>query len=326
MAESLADGHRAEVYRKQLLHLIPMLENRRDTVLSGLERNAPSADLHAFAREELQALTPDIEALEADLEDLSPRDAEERMRLRGVILMLEDELAFIYSELHESTHAAAAEQRRFMQVLSVAVLALISLLLLVAIALAVALIKVFGQRAALAALSFTDPLTGLDNRRAFESRANQALLEARRRGNALSLGFIDVDHFKPLNDEHGHPVGDEVLRALAGVLTDAARVVDTVSRVGGEEFALLMPDADAEGARRFGERLRRAVQSAELSARAPGLRVTISIGLASVSSDQSAWGLDGLYTLADRALYQAKRQGRNRVFHAEDLPPVGELQ
>jgi len=139
----------------------------------------------------------------------------------------------------------------------------------------------------------TDPLTGLLNRRAFEERAARELARARRTGESFAALLIDVDHFKQINDRDGHAAGDEALVALAAALSDELREIDTVARIGGDEFAVLLPATGATGARATAERLR------ERSS------IPISIGTA-------VHGLDGLTAdelarAADAALYHAKR-------------------
>ena len=146
-----------------------------------------------------------------------------------------------------------------------------------------------------------DPLTGLLNRSAFAQR----LAELRAEGSSLGFLVADVDHFKRINDEHGHPVGDAVLTDVAYALREELGAFDLVYRVGGEEFAVLLPGADLSGACTVAERLRAAVAGC----RAGGLDVTMSIGAAAGCGSRLAQ----LYANADAALYAAKRAGRNRV-------------
>lgn len=170
----------------------------------------------------------------------------------------------------------------------------------------------------LAEIALSDPLTGLRNRRAFEEDLQREAPRADREGAALSLLIVDVDHFKAFNDRFGHPAGDDALRAVARLLREHARRSDSVARIGGEEFAVLLPDTDVEGALALAERFRAAVERHEWPDRA----VTVSIGVATVrqaSGDTAA----ALVREADRALYRSKSGGRNRVTHAErDGAPV----
>jgi diguanylate cyclase (GGDEF)-like protein/PAS domain S-box-containing protein len=156
----------------------------------------------------------------------------------------------------------------------------------------------------LAALSITDELTGVPNKRAFRQRLEQ-LLEEARRGRKFVLCLADVDHFKRVNDEHGHPMGDKVLATVAKTLADHVRKVDHVARYGGEEFAVLFVDVDLAAALTLAERLRYSV-----AAVSDPLRVTASFGVAQATPESSA---ASLLKAADTALYQAKHAGRNRV-------------
>lgn len=158
----------------------------------------------------------------------------------------------------------------------------------------------------------TDFLTGLVARRRFVELADREIASAKRYGRRLSLLMIDIDHFKRVNDSRGHSVGDVVLQGVARVLSSALREVDVVGRVGGEEIAVLLPEADRAGAAFTAERLRRAVADASFApAEGPPLRVTVSIGVAELAGRPA--NLDMLLSEADAALYEAKSRGRNRV-------------
>lgn len=164
--------------------------------------------------------------------------------------------------------------------------------------------------------ALSDVLTGLPNRRAFAAEATQAMARAARNGAALTVGVADVDHFKKINDRYGHLAGDTVLCAVAQALRDSGRVTDLAARLGGEEFGLLLPDASLEQAAGIAERMRAAI--ATLHPAAPDgslIKVTISIGLARLGADGT---LDAALSEADKALYRAKRQGRDRVELALD--------
>ena len=160
--------------------------------------------------------------------------------------------------------------------------------------------------------AMSDTLTGLPNRRAFETEAARMVARAKRSGSAITVGVADIDHFKKVNDQHGHPVGDEVLSAVSAVLAQAARSSDFVARIGGEEFGLLFPDAMPETARAVAERMRRAVTDFPIAtSNGEQLHLTISIGLAPF-----AGVLSDALSQADGALYAAKNGGRNRVEQA----------
>jgi len=160
-------------------------------------------------------------------------------------------------------------------------------------------------------LSRTDELTGLANRRAFMSHGRAAVDQAKRYARPLSLLMIDIDHFKKINDTYGHPAGDEALRTMADVLRRVSRAADTVGRLGGEEFAMLLPETSADEATIFAERLRMAVKELIVEYKGTTITFTCSIGLA-----QEGGALDTVDTLlhaADEALYEAKTEGRDRV-------------
>lgn len=159
-------------------------------------------------------------------------------------------------------------------------------------------------------LSMTDPLTGLRNLRYFRARLEEELADAVRRNRPACLLLIDLDGFKSINDRLGHPAGDQLLQGVAASIRNLARHGETAARVGGEEFALILPDTDEAGARAAAERLREAVSACRLNDRDG---VTASIGLARSSGNAEHW-----YAQADRALYQAKRRGKNRVVAAGD--------
>lgn len=152
-----------------------------------------------------------------------------------------------------------------------------------------------------------DVLTGLMNRRFFELQLPDLLGRAMEGGRPLQAVMVDVDHFKKINDVHGHDVGDRVLRDLGGLLRAQVRPSDLPFRLGGEEFLVLMPDTDGAQAALVSERLRLAVEANDWAAVTPGLRVTASLGLAPLTAGHTPLGD------ADAALYRAKAQGRNRV-------------
>ncbi len=158
-------------------------------------------------------------------------------------------------------------------------------------------------------LSERDALTGLLNRRALAPLMQREAGRMRRRGEVYALLMIDVDHFKALNDRHGHAAGDAALVTLARVLRDAAREADQIARVGGEEFCMLLPSSDLEGAMRLAERAHAAVRAAAWEA--PVQVLTISVGVAVAhSADEPP---QAVLERADRALYRAKQSGRDRV-------------
>jgi len=161
----------------------------------------------------------------------------------------------------------------------------------------------------------SDALTGLLNRRGFGEAFDIELERARRTGRPLNVLICDLDHFKSVNDRCGHAAGDSALQQFSHLLTETARAADTVARIGGEEFALLIPDTDPAGASILAERLRHAVATTFADAPAP---LTVSVGMAIYP--QNATTIDGLLSAADQALYAAKGTGRNRcAIHGQDV-------
>jgi diguanylate cyclase (GGDEF)-like protein len=165
--------------------------------------------------------------------------------------------------------------------------------------------------------ALTDGLTGCFNRRSFEMQLERDLHLATRMRQPLSLIMLDVDKFKLVNDTYGHDAGDMALRTLAEVLREELRGVDTAARYGGEEFAVILPQADLDGALIVAERLRNRIEQTEM----PGIgHITASLGVATFPFHASS--RDGLVTTADRALYQAKHLGRNRLCTPPEPEPV----
>jgi diguanylate cyclase (GGDEF)-like protein len=156
----------------------------------------------------------------------------------------------------------------------------------------------------------TDELTGLANRRSFRESLDTELLRAERFGNGLALIVADLDDFKDVNDLFGHQAGDEVLRAFSEVLQGRIRGIDLAARLGGEEFAILLPETDAPGAEGLAENLRVEVAGLAVQVGAAQIHTTASFGVAAFPEARTA---DELMTAADLALYSAKRQGKNRV-------------
>ncbi|HUH02677.1 MAG TPA: sensor domain-containing diguanylate cyclase [Kofleriaceae bacterium] len=160
-------------------------------------------------------------------------------------------------------------------------------------------------------VSVTDPLTGAYNREFLHTRLPAELTAARHRGVALSVAMVDVDHFKPINDRFGHAVGDVVLAQVAERLRGATRKGDVLVRYGGEEFLVVLPDADLDRAGDVGERMRLALQAEPIeTGTGATLEVRISAGVAALGLDDDA---TSLIRRADTALYRAKGRGRNRV-------------
>ncbi len=166
----------------------------------------------------------------------------------------------------------------------------------------------------------TDPLTGLPNRRYGMERLVEEWETWRRKQEHFSVVMVDIDHFKKVNDMHGHDVGDVVLVEVAKALRASVRAIDIVARIGGEEFLVVCPDTDDQGAIGCGERIRSAVETLEIQSKGYTGSVTISVGTAGITDDVS--DVDMLIKRADEAVYRAKASGRNRVCSYEETSEV----
>jgi diguanylate cyclase (GGDEF)-like protein len=166
-------------------------------------------------------------------------------------------------------------------------------------------------------LSMVDELTGLHNRRYFFNEAEAHLVRAIRSRQPCSLMLVDVDHFKRVNDQWGHLVGDQVLAAISRLLLDEARGGDLVARVGGEEFVILLPEAGIEGADLMAQRIQERLAKFDMGRKHPGINLTVSIGMTELEKalDETlspAQLVDQLYSQADQAMYECKRDGRDQ--------------
>lgn len=165
-------------------------------------------------------------------------------------------------------------------------------------------------------MATTDPLTGLSNRRHMQSHLQALLAETLARGGAICVSIVDIDHFKNINDTHGHTVGDEVLVAFAKRLNRAVRPTDTVVRMGGEEFAIIMYYADATRINPdIFERIRRTLSQRPIKTSAGDLAVAASFGVCVYTGTDTAQSPESLIECADQKLYQAKSEGRNRIVY-----------
>jgi len=173
-------------------------------------------------------------------------------------------------------------------------------------------------------LASVDGLTGAANHNTTVSLLAHALERGRREGQPVGFVMLDLDHFKRVNDEHGHAVGDQVLKAVAACARARLRGSDVLGRLGGEEFGLVLPATGAAGARHLAEQVRQAVQALELHGDGGRpLRVTLSAGVAEAARGDTP---ETLMHLADKALYQAKQNGRNRVVVADEWMRNSTLQ
>src|SRR4029079_4395806 len=157
-----------------------------------------------------------------------------------------------------------------------------------------------------------DPLTGAYNRRTFHEIAEREMARARRGGQPLSVVMLDIDHFRAVNDKHGHKVGDEVLAKFADVVRSALRKEDMVVRYGGEEFVVLLPEVPGPGARVVAGRMRAPAAGAPIEAAGQSFPITVSLGVAA-RLDEGPESIDELLERAGNALQLAKERGRNRV-------------
>lgn len=174
-------------------------------------------------------------------------------------------------------------------------------------------------------LSLTDGLTQIANRRHFDTALESAWQTARRETECLSVAVMDVDFFKKYNDNLGHQAGDECLKIIASTLHNALRrPKDLIARYGGEEFAAILVNTNATGANQMAERLRLAIHQAQIPHPDSSISATVSlsVGVATIIPNDTLEDFETLFKMADAALYEAKRTGRNRVFHHQDLEKV----
>lgn len=165
-------------------------------------------------------------------------------------------------------------------------------------------------------LASTDPLTGAFNRREFKSLAEQEGIRSQRYNRPLSVMMLDIDHFKDLNDTYGHAAGDLGLQNFTASCSEALRNMDILGRWGGEEFVVILPETEIEGAIVIAERLRKVVEESSFISGTNKISFTVSIGVAQYKPEETT--VDAPLARADEAIYNAKKQGRNRVCRAED--------
>ncbi len=167
-------------------------------------------------------------------------------------------------------------------------------------------------------LASHDGLTGLYNHRMYYLRLDEEFIRRQRSGAPISVLLLDIDHFKEINDHHGHLAGDMVLKALSELVMHSCRAMDTACRYGGEEIAVILPETGADGALDIAERLRKAVETRNFElVNGKSTRVTVSIGVATSSDKLNSSRI--LTEIADRAMYRAKNEGRNRVESAKQV-------
>jgi diguanylate cyclase (GGDEF)-like protein/PAS domain S-box-containing protein len=180
--------------------------------------------------------------------------------------------------------------------------------------------KIMRLNAGLELLAMTDHLTSLYNRRYFMQRGTEEFKRARRTNQSLSILMLDIDQFKKVNDTYGHEAGDVTLQQVAAALKSSLREIDILGRMGGEEFAVLLPNTQSKDAGLLAERIRQSVGDAPFEIPGKLLTITISIGAAVITNEMS--GIDDMLRNADTAMYNAKRRGGNRVMQYEDILDV----
>jgi len=273
---------------------------RRASLPVGLEANA-----------ELDGLLTDLAGLYRYTLAISQGDLEQPLSLRGSVAGALKNLDAALRHLTWQTQRVAAgdftQRVDFMGEFSEAFNTMVKKLDEARAELAASNERLQAQAMQLDVLATTDALTGAFNRRKFNDLTLAELERVRRYGRPLSLFILDIDHFKRVNDVHGHEVGDQVLVTLAGLLRAGIRATDSLARWGGEEFVVLSPSVTADGEAALAERLRAAVAGHD---HASVGTVTASFGVAEHRSGETP---DELFARADRALYRAKDGGRNRV-------------
>ncbi|GEM_PF-4676439 len=303
--------HPEALHQRQILQALWVINSRQVTIEQYLLRSS-------LTEEDLGHIMVEFSHLDTLLrkaQNIADNALEQPEQVPSLLDLTEDidnSLAYIYSELHALMIRGATEQQHIMSVMTQIIIALGALVLVVILGLLVAIEKILGQQSALEQLSVTDELTGLENRRAAMAKARHTLALGRRSGASISLAIIDIDHFKRINDQYGHPFGDKVLQQLARTLKQLVRESDVAARIGGEEFCLLMPDTNSQGAYEFCERLHQGIDNMVVLHNEDIVPLTVSLGLTTTHS-QEDYDFDVLYARADEALYRAKASGRDRA-------------
>ena len=172
---------------------------------------------------------------------------------------------------------------------------------------------IYELKEALKKQAITDPLTGLYNRRFFLETAERYFSDSNRHNTPLSLMIMDIDYFKNINDTYGHPVGDEILKYISSHISTILRKEDVLARIGGDEFAILLPNTDRNAAKMLAEKIRLSLDELSMKGKWDGnIEPKVCLGIASYNDNDK--NCDDMYIRADNALYTAKRQGRNRVY------------
>lgn len=301
-------------------YFIALSKQHLDNIQSSIER-------HRYLISDVEYLNNYFNRLDSHLDELNQQTREAQQRpeliesLQYTAMEIGASQVWLYNQLLEDIRTIAGQQRLIMQRLSIAVSVLLVLMVSAATTLCLAVIYLRRQRNTMHQLMLTDELTGLYNRRHLVNVASATLIQAQRDQTSLSLMLLDIDHFKKINDTYGHPIGDEVLRQISKQLRLLCRPSDTLARIGGEEFCLLMPNTATYDALQVADRLRREIEVNTLIDGVRHASPTISIGVTACQSGSLTF--EQLYSFADKALYQAKALGRNRVESL--LPPNSPL-
>ncbi|MCL7939907.1 GGDEF domain-containing protein [Halomonas sp. ATCH28] len=321
--DSLIDSQ-DRIHLEQIHALLWRIPRRIEGVRLQLRRSELVPESYGELLEELDHVESRLPALEASVDVAAEQGLDDQgsEAILALGMEVEEGLAWAYSELNELVHRASADQRQLMERLALAVAVLLLLLLLAIAAVMRMLFHLHRQRETMRLQSRTDELTALGNRRWLSEAAGEAFERRCRHGVPLSLMLLDLDHFKRINDAYGHPVGDAVLVAFSQTLERQVRRVDRVARMGGEEFAILMPDSELADAEALAERILRATRAMPLPGPAAEHRLTVSIGVVEAEEERS---FDRLYSRADQLLYRAKADGRDRAVagHAAPRPAAG---
>ncbi|MDR5898205.1 GGDEF domain-containing protein [Halomonas vilamensis] len=325
----VADVVRPQLHTVMFRHALEDLRKRSTDpdVVSRLEnflwRVSQHIDGISFALQASRLSESDYHASLVRLQDVKMRLSEMRQQFDEVIAgaspekflhqgqMIENDLAMTYSALSDLVHSEAAKQRIVMERLGRTIAVLVFMILLLVVGLLISLFRLKREHHKVMQLSQRDELTKLGNRRYLMSFAESFCKQSQRSGRPLSLILMDIDHFKYVNDTFGHPAGDQILQIFAKALTDTAREVDVLARIGGEEFCVFMPDTDVDGAMKLAERLRQKVSDLTQQQLGVATSVTVSLGVATAYQNDAIF--KHMYARADKALYQAKTHGRNRV-------------
>lgn len=304
------------IHLRQINHSVWLSRQYLNHVKNGLAQYPQLSRRADYLTADLEALPDQFDALEESAQSAVDTPTQ-LVKLQRIANDLEANMAWIYFELNDVVSTAAGQQRLVMQRLSIAVGLLVSMVMLIALILLFAVVRLQNQRSTLKKLMLTDELTGLYNRRHFVKTAHGQLANAQRQQQPLSFLLIDLDYFKRVNDSLGHPVGDEVLRIISACMEQLKRQGDTLARIGGEEFCLLMPNTSHQAALRVAERIRHDVAHLSFRHLAELNEQTVSIGVTCAPKGNLTF--EQIYSLADQALYSAKDRGRNRVESL--LPP-----